>query len=44
MRDSFVLSLDDSLEDFYFFVALVIAIDNITDERNEDAAAASSSF
>ncbi len=44
LRDSFVLSLDDNLEDFYFFVALVIAIDNITDERNSDAAAASSSF
>ena len=40
LRDSFVLTIDDSF-DYYFFVALVIAIDNITDERNEQAAAAS---
>ena len=43
LRDSFVLDLDDGL-DYYFFVALVIAIDNITDQRNSDAAAASSSY
>ena len=41
LRDSFVLTLDDDQE-LAFFVALVIAIDNITDERNSEAAAASS--
>lgn len=44
LRDSFVLSLDDSLEDFYFFVALVIAVDNITDERKDDASSSSYSI
>lgn len=39
LRDSFVLTLDDDDADIYFWVALVIAIDNITDERNNDAAA-----
>ncbi len=39
LRDSFVLTLDDDNADIYFWVALVIAIDNITDERNNDAAA-----
>jgi len=32
LRDSFVLSIDDDL-DYYFYVALVIAIDNITDRK-----------
>ena len=36
LRDSFVLTIDDDL-DIYFFVALVIAIDNITDERNSNS-------
>lgn len=40
LRDSFVLTIDDKF-DMYTFVALVIAIDNITDERNQDVAAAS---
>lgn len=39
LRDSFILSLDDNL-DYYFFVALVIAIDNITDQKNQDTSAA----
>ena len=33
LRDSFVLTIDDKF-DMYTFVALVIAIDNITDRRN----------
>ena len=36
LRDSFVLTIDDNL-DYYFFVALVIAIDNITDQRAAEA-------
>ena len=32
LRDSFVLDIDDSF-DHRFFVALVIAIDNVTDRR-----------
>ena len=32
LRDSFVLTLDDD-QDAHFFVALVIALDNITDSR-----------
>ena len=40
LRDSYVLSLDDDQE-VAFFVALCIAIDNITDQMKEDAAAAS---
>ena len=32
LRDSYVLTIDDA-KDFYFFVALVIAIDNISDAR-----------
>ena len=41
LRDSFVLTIDDN-EDYYFFVALVIAIDNITDARqNNDGSAVS---
>ena len=36
LRDSFVLSLEDG-QDLPFFVAFVIAIDNITDQRRQDA-------
>ena len=43
LRDSYVLTIDDNL-DYYFFVALVIAIDNITDQRRSEASASSSSF
>ena len=42
LRDSFVLSIDDDSLEPAFFVALVIAVDNITDE--EAAAASSISF
>ena len=38
LRDSFVLTLDDD-QDPYFFTALVIALDNISDNRNSDNAA-----
>lgn len=41
LRDSYVLSLDDDQE-LAFFVSLCIAIDNITDQMKEDAAASSS--
>ena len=34
LRDSYVLTIDDA-EDYYFFVALVIAIDNISDARRQ---------
>lgn len=37
LRDSFVLSIDDTKVDYMFIVALVIAIDNITDQRRDDA-------
>ena len=37
LRDSFVLDLDDD-QDSMFFVALLIAMDNITDEMANDAA------
>ena len=37
LRDSFVLDIADN-EDYYFYVALVIAIDNITDRKNADRA------
>ena len=37
LRDSFVLDIQDGF-DYYFFVALVIAIDNITDRREQNAA------
>ena len=40
LRDSFVLTLDDD-QDLAFFVAFVIAIDNITDQRNAEASSAS---
>ena len=37
LRDSFVLTIDDEYKkDLAFFVALVIAIDNITDQRRQD--------
>ena len=42
MRDSFVLHIDDNY-DAATFVALVIAIDNITDRRQNDASSTSSS-
>ena len=35
LRDSFVLTIDDNF-DYNLFVALVIAIDNITDKRDQD--------
>ena len=37
LRDSFVLTIDETLVDYAFVVALVIAIDNITDKMQEDA-------
>ena len=40
LRDSFVLTIDDSF-DYVTFVALVIAIDNITDRRRQDASSSS---
>lgn len=40
LRDSFVLHIDDD-QDTLFFLALVIAIDNITDQRNAEASSAS---
>ena len=43
LRDSFVLTLDDD-QDPHFFVALVIALDNISDMRNKEAAASYSSY
>ena len=42
LRDSFVLSINEEKIDYRFLVALVIAIDNITDEQNSEAAAYSS--
>ena len=36
LRDSFVLDIDDDQE-LAFFVALVIAIDNITDKRQDES-------
>ena len=41
LRDSFVLTIDDKF-DMYTFVALVIAIDNISDRRRSDASNSSS--
>ena len=38
LRDSFVLSIKDDV-DYAFYVALVIAIDNITDARRNEASA-----
>ena len=40
LRDSYVLSIDDAY-DYVTFVALVIAIDNITDRRRQDASSSS---
>ena len=38
LRDSFVLTIDDEYnKELPFFVALVIAIDNITDQRRQDS-------
>ena len=37
LRDSYVLTIDDNF-DYMLFVAMVIAIDNITDQRDEDRA------
>ena len=42
LRDSFTLDLYDESLDPAFFVALVIAVDNITDQRNEEVTAAMS--
>ena len=42
LRDSFVLTIDDKY-DYATFVALVIAIDLITDRKDQDAQSASSS-
>lgn len=39
MRDSFTLTINDD-QDVYFFVALVIGIDNIVDMRRDDQQAA----
>ena len=36
LRDSYVLSIEDG-QDLAFFVAFAIAIDNITDQRRQDA-------
>ena len=36
LRDSFVLTIDDSKVDYMFVVALVIAIDNITDRKDSN--------
>ena len=40
LRDSYVLTLDDD-QDLAFFVAFVIAVDNISDERRESSSSAS---
>ena len=40
LRDSFILDLKDGLE-LPFYVALVIAIDNITDNRRDDSSSIS---
>lgn len=40
LRDSYVLSIDDSY-DYVTFVALVIAVDNITDRRRQDSSSSS---
>ena len=42
LRDSFVLTVDDDC-DYMFMTALVIAIDNITDRKDENARSRSSS-
>ncbi|MCR5348936.1 MAG: hypothetical protein K6E59_04940 [Bacilli bacterium] len=43
MRDSFTLTIDDD-QDVYFFVALVIGIDNIVDMRNGESASMASTI
>lgn len=43
LRDSFVLTIDENKFDVYTFVALVIAIDNITDRRDRNNSSYSSS-
>lgn len=43
LRDSFVLHLEEGADPM-FYVALVIAIDNITDQRNADASASASTY
>ena len=40
LRDSYVLDIDDHF-DYWLFVALVIAVDNITDQRRSDASSSS---
>ena len=40
LRDSYVLSIDDHA-DIPFYIALVIAIDNITDERRDNSSSIS---
>ena len=40
LRDSYVLTIDDSF-DYEYMVALVIAIDNITDRRDSDSSSSS---
>ena len=37
LRDSFVLSVDETKIDLEFAIAFVIAIDNITDQRRQEA-------
>lgn len=37
LRDSFVLTIDETKYDIALFVALVIAIDNITDKKDADS-------
>ena len=43
LRDSFVLSIDETKVDYAFLVALVICVDNITDSEGQAAAGVSSS-
>ena len=43
LRDSYVLTIDDNF-DYMLFVAMVIAIDNITDQRDSDHAGSGISF
>lgn len=43
LRDSFVLSVEDD-QDLPFFIAFVIAIDNITDQRRREASSSSNNY
>lgn len=43
LRDSFVLTLNDDVKDVPFYVALVMCVDNITDQQNSESASWSSS-